>query len=192
MEESESLIAYAVTGGSELQKSVAQTLSEHYRRYMSWEGRHSGLMKPVSDANTNIEQVRDLRAITLTLVSTGAVTRYLKCSGTRGKDRKFLMQGLHPHQDYVCSIVKEHSRYLKSEASSMCARFLARKLGDPRVGTWFSSYKTLYDEYFAMYCDCLIAEKRGYADPLSALMLEKKKEVYTLRKTILQSSARTN
>ncbi len=71
----------------------------------------------------------------------------------------------------------------------MCARFLARKLGDPRVGSWFSKYKTAYDEYFAMYCECLIAEKRGWQDPLSVFMMEKKTEVYALRKTILQPPA---
>ncbi len=189
MEESESLIAYAVTGGTESQKSVAQSLREQYQRYITWEGRHSRLMKQVGGASSSVEQVCDLRAMTLSLVSPGAVTRYLSATGTRGKDRKLLIQGLHPHRDYVRSVVTEHSRYVRSEASSMCARFLARKLGDPRVGSWFSKYKTAYDEYFAMYCECLIAEKRGWQDPLSVFMMEKKTEVYALRKTILQPPA---
>ena len=185
MEESESLIAYAVTGGSDQQKSVAQSLKEQYQRYVSWEGRHSNLMRRAGDAVNNVEQVYDLRALTLQLVANGAVTRYLRNTETTGKNRKALIEGLHPHQDYVKSIVQEHSRYLRSEASSMCARFIARKLGDPRVGTWFSRYRDLYDEYFAMYAERVIAERRGFQNPLSVFMMDKKKEIYELRKTIL-------
>lgn len=186
MSESESLIDYACEAGSPRQRAIAGRLTEQLPRYASWENIHSGLMKPVSFSATSHEQVFDLRATTLSLVHRGALFRYLEKRGIRGRERVRVVRCLHPHQDYAGALVKEHALHVRAEASAMCTRYIAYKMGDYLLSNLFREYSSAVDEYYAMYCECAVAESRGGHSVLEPLLCEKKAELGLLRDKILR------
>lgn len=71
----------------------------------------------------------------------------------------------------------------------MCARYLAYKLGDQRLVGWHQRYVSAVDEYYAMYCECAIAEARGSQCVIEPLLREKKAEMVLLRQRILNRTA---
>ena len=190
MDESVVLIDYALVAGSDHQKALIGRLTEKYSRYMGWEYRHAGLMKKVADSDTRYRQIYDLRVVTMSMVHLGALTRYLKKRKIRGRDRKLLVAGLHRHQDYIGAILREHTNYIRAEASSLCTRYLGIKLGDAGLGGWYGQYRRAFDDYFETFCDGIVADGRGESFPMEVFLKHKKGEVARLRAQMLNSPHR--
>ena len=105
MVESEGLIDYACESGTPAQKAVTQPLIEDYRRYLNWEKRHARLMQVVADSRTTQQQVHRLRQIIIEMLHNGALFKYLRDYGIRGRDRELLVASFYPTRDFNDAVV---------------------------------------------------------------------------------------
>ncbi len=185
MAESEGLIDHTGRAGTPEQKAITRPLIEDIKRYCRWERRHSGLMHTVADAGSRPGQICGLRDIIITLIHQGALFGYMKERQLRGRDRDLLIRAFHPWSDYRQAVIEEHSNYVRSQSSSLCARYLATKLGDDALLDWYGGYHELFDDYFELFCDTVIAEGTGEILSYAPLLRDRKAVVMAERRRIL-------
>lgn len=186
MAESEGVIAHVKHRGRGEPRHIARRLTEKPQRYYDWESRHAGLMTGVADSTSVMAQVHSLRKILLTSVHVSALPRFLKQRQVHGQDRETLVKIFHAYGDFTKAVLQEHATYLRAESTSLCARYLALKLGDSNMRNWLADYYDQYDEYFAMFCEAMLADARGEDYALRPLLYEKKLMVHQRRAAVLK------
>ena len=190
MAESEGLIDHTVRVGSPDQKALLRPLTDDIRTYCLWERRHSTLMQSVAESGSRPEQIRDLSDVIISMIHQGALFQYLREKSVRGRDREILIKAFHPWCDYGQAVIEEHNHYIRAHSSSLCARYLAMKLGDEHVRDWFGTYQTLFTRYFELFCDTVIAQGTGRALTYEPLLREHKALVMAERRRILDRVTR--
>lgn len=187
MDQSERLIDYAARAGNPRQKFIALQLVETPKRYRCWESKHSRFMKLTAESTTKREQIHHLSHIGVSLIESTALFRYLRENEVRGRDRWTLIQSLHRGNDYVACLLKEHAHYLQGESSGLCTRHLTTKLGDEDSMRWMRWYKSVFDEYYSIYCGAVLAEAKDEPFLPELLLPEAKARVKRVRAAILTS-----
>jgi hypothetical protein len=80
--------------------------------------------------------------------------------------------------DYTRAVIGEHRRYLQSNSSLFCADHLEVQLmHDVCFTSGFADYRDQYQEYFSLYCHCVIAESRGSDYAMQSILLEMKRRL---------------
>lgn len=175
MEESEGALEFALSKGGPDERVVAERVLEDYRRYFSWESRHSALMRPVGDASYVPLQLRELRSVVGSLIHKTALVNYLKTRGSlRDFERRTLLKIFHGSADYSNAVLWEHRTYIVAASSQLCVRRLLKRLGDANGLELAAKYETSYERYFFAFCDSAIADIRGAENPMKPLLSELK------------------
>ncbi len=189
MDESCALLEHAGRSGSESQKDIAQAVLHNPGRYRRWRQCHQQAMRAPSKARTTMQQMIALREVALNQVPKAALFAFFQRHKPDRDDRKMLLQAFGTTRDYNEAILFAHDDYLSAEASGLCARFLAMKLGDIDHKEWYRDYLDVYNAYFALYCQAMIKETRGEEFAMAAMLGELKKRVSETRSRILLEEA---
>ena len=189
MEESCALLEHAGASGSDFQKDIAQAVLHNPGRYRRWRQCHQQAMRAPSKARTTMQQMIALREVTLNQVPKAALFAFFQRHKPDRADREMLLGAFGTTRDYNEAILVAHDDYLGAEATGLCARFLAMKLGDIDHKEWYRDYLDVYNAYFALYCQSLIKETRGEEFAMAAMLGELKKRVTETRARILLEEA---
>ena len=189
MEESEAHISRTARSGPSVEQQVATQILANPLDYRRWETEHERLMAAVARPVRSGVQVRALLSTAFSLVHRKALFEYLRSHAVRGTGRRDLMQHFNGNRSYSQAIVAEHSNYLRSSASLLCAEhFGATILMHQAFGDPFRRYEQLYSEYFRSYCDSYLAapSKTEYdSDSMRALLPHLKRDVLDVRARLL-------
>ncbi len=148
--------------GSELERQVVNRIFETPDSYDHWESFHSGLMNTVGNGSNRKEQLVKMRRTRFTLIHRQSLFQYLRDSGVKGEKRTAVIRAFHDTTDYMRAVVTEHGRFLRSNSSLYCTDHLADSvLRDTRFTNGLAHYRQRYMDYFAMYCNWIIAEQPG-------------------------------
>ena len=193
MDESCALLEHAAESGSASQKDIAQAVLHSPGRYRRWRQCHQQAMRAPSKARTTMQQMIALREVTLNQVPKAALFAFFQRHKPDRGDRKMLLGAFGTTRDYNEAILVAHDDYLCAEASGLCARFLAMKLGDIDHKEWYRDYLGVYNAYFALYCQSMIKENRGEEFAMATMLGELKKQVTETRSRILlEETARSS
>ena len=189
MEESEAHIARIARRAASLEQQIAAQILANPHDYRRWEVEHERLMASVARPNRSAVQARALLSTAFSLVHRRALFEYLRGHAVRGTGRRDLMQHFHGNRSYSQAMVTEHSNYLRSSASLLCAEHFGTTIlvhqafGDP-----FRRYEQLYAEYFRSYCDSYLAPPaaaNGDSDSVRTLLPYLKRDVLDVRARLL-------
>ena len=189
MEESEAHIARIARRDASLEQQIAAQILANPHDYRRWEVEHERLMAAVARPNRSAVQARALLSTAFSLVHRRALFEYLRGHAVRGTGRRDLMQHFHGNRSYSQAMVTEHSNYLRSSASLLCAEHFGTTIlvhqafGDP-----FRRYEQLYAEYFRSYCDSYLAPPaaaNGDSDSVRTLLPYLKRDVLDVRARLL-------
>ena len=189
MEESEAHIARIARRDASLEQQIAAQILANPHDYRRWEVEHERLMAAVARPNRSAVQARALLSTAFSLVHRRALFEYLRGHAVRGTGRRDLMQHFHGNRSYSQAMVTEHSNYLRSSASLLCAEHFGTTIlvhqafGDP-----FRRYEQLYAEYFRSYCDSYLAPPaaaNGDSDSVRTLLPFLKRDVLDVRARLL-------
>ncbi len=189
MEESEAHIAHVARRDASLEQQIAAQILANPHDYRRWEVEHERLMAAVARPNRSAVQARVLLSTAFSLVHRRALFEYLRGHAVRGTGRRDLMQHFHGNRSYTQAMVTEHSNYLRSSASLMCAEhFGATILAHQAFGAPFGRYEQLYAEYFRSYCDSYLTPPSPNdedTDSMRALLPHLKRDVLDVRARLL-------
>ena len=189
MEESEAHIARIARRDASLEQQIAAQILANPHDYRRWEVEHERLMAAVARPNRSAVQARALLSTAFSLVHRRALFEYLRGHAVRGTGRRDLIQHFHGNRSYSQAMVTEHSNYLRSSASLLCAEHFGTTIlvhqafGDP-----FRRYEQLYAEYFRSYCDSYLAPPaaaNGDSDSVRTLLPYLKRDVLDVRARLL-------
>jgi len=191
MEESEAVLAQAARTGSNRERGVATQLLAHPSDYRRWESEHLRLMAAVAGTPRPGLQVRALLSTSVSLIHRKALFEYLRDHGPRGGQRRLLIHHFHGFNSYTQAVVAEHSNYLRSFASLICAEGIgATLLAHQAFGEPLRAYEQLYAEYFRNYCHSVLAPTASADDDtVSALLPYLKQDVLDVRTRLLAMPA---
>lgn len=183
---SESRIERLRWSGSDDERWYVSRLFEKPVNYRRWESFHFDLMKKVASSQSPKGQIIGLRRARFALLQRQALFQHFRDEGVRGGDREILMSTLRAGSDFSKAVVVEHSNYLRSNSSLLCATYLRDLLlDDDRFDTELERYHEAYMEYFKLYCDWIIADVRGEDFPLRAMMTEMKQTLLRIQTRLL-------
>ena len=189
MQESEAHIARTARRTSSIEQQIAAQILANPLDYRRWEAEHERLMIAVARPIRSGVQVRALLSTAFSLVHRKALFEYLRGHAVRGAGRRDLMQHFHGNRSYSQAIVAEHSNYLRSSASLLCAEhFGTTILMHQAFGNPFRRYEQLYAEYFRSYCDSYLAPPsttEDDSDSMRALLPHLKRDVLDVRARLL-------
>jgi hypothetical protein len=193
MAESEAHIARAARKGPSPEQQVAAQILANPTDYRNWEAEHERLMAAVARPNRSGVQTRALLSTAFSLVHRKALFEYLRGHEVRGLGRRELIQHFHGQKSYTQAIVAEHSNYLRSSASLICAEhFGTTILAHQAFGSPFRRYEHLYAEYFRSYCDSYLtppSKTEDVSDSMRALLPHLKRDVLDVRARLLAMPA---
>jgi hypothetical protein len=171
MEYSEQYLALAAQSPANDDSHVATRLLQDVPLYRSWEQAHSRLMRGVADKRQRPQQIAELKKISFLTLHRKAPFEYLRDRQVHGQARRQLLQALFGTQAYTQTILREHTAYLSSAGSFLCADSLCGDLmRDSAFCEALEHYETSYKEYYRAYCDSLLAEQAGEIAPVQALL----------------------
>lgn len=168
---------------------IASRVLEDPAAWHAWEGEHSNMMRSVAGRSRPIEQVRELRVASFGLIHRKAPFAFLRASGARGESRRRLLRHLRPGSSYGRALLREHTVFLRSAASYLCASHAGRVIAlDYVFEDPIFRYEELYTEYFTTYCDVSIAadddqevaSKRALLPLLKAQLAEQRRVLLDL------------
>jgi hypothetical protein len=189
MDESESHIEFSAQRGPRGDKQIAQQLLASPVEYRNWEAAHSQMMASVARPHRSALQASTLLTTAFTLVHRRAFFEYLRGQNITGTRRRELVQHFHARQSYTQAVVTEHTNYLHSSASLMCAERLGETIVPHQAfGDSFRRYEQVYTEYFRSYCHNYLAPT-AIDNEISAsvrpLVPQLKRDVLALRAKLL-------
>jgi hypothetical protein len=192
MAESEAHIARTARKNSSPEQQIAAQILANPTDYRSWEAEHERLMAAVARPNRSAVQARALLSMAFSLVHRKALFEYLRGHAVRGPERRELIQHFHGQKSYSQAIVTEHSNFLRSSASLLCAEhFGTTILVHQAFGSPFRRYEQLYSEYFRSYCDSYLTPQsklEDVSDSMRALLPHLKRDVLDVRARLLAMS----
>jgi len=178
MNVSESRIERLRWHGSDDERWYANRLFDTPTTYHHWESFHFDLMKKVAASPTHRGQLIDLRKARFRLLRQQALFQHLRDSGVKGKDREAIVSAFHTSSEFSKALVIEHGRYLRSNSSLMCAAYLGSALlRDDRFDAELERYGNGYMQFFALYCDWVVANARGQDYPLRPMIGQMKHDL---------------
>ncbi len=186
MKVSESRIERLRWSGSDDERWYVSRLFDRPVNYRRWESFHFDLMKKVASSRSPKGQVVDLRKARFRLLQRQALFQHFRDEGVRGSDREILISTLRAGVDFSRALVGEHSNYLHSNSSLLCATYLGDVLlDDARFDTELERFHDAYMEYFKLYCDWIIADARGEDFPLRPMVTEMKQTLLRIQTRLL-------
>jgi uncharacterized glyoxalase superfamily metalloenzyme YdcJ len=190
MEESEARVEMAACFDTPVDTLVADRVLKNPDAYRRWEAEHDRLMRAVSEQARLARQVVALRSTAFRLVHRKAIFEYLRDRQITGTRRHRLIAQFYGIRDYTNGMVAEHGNYVRSSSSYLCTYHLAERLmQDAAFDEPLRLYEQWYSEYFATFCDVLLAEteeeKQAIA-PMDALRPLLKYQLAEARKAILE------
>ncbi len=189
MAESEAHIARTARKATSPEQLIATQILANPTDFRSWEAEHERLMAAVARPNRIAVQARALLSTAFSLVHRRALFEYLRGHARRGMGRRDLIQHFHGQKSYSQAVVAEHSNYLRSSASLICAEhFGTTILVHQAFGSPFRRYEHLYAEYFRSYCDSYLtpqSKTEDVSDSMRALLPHLKRDVLDVRARLL-------
>jgi hypothetical protein len=164
--------------GPDDERWFAQRLFDRPGVYRRWESSHFDLVKKVAANQTPKGQIIGLRHQRFAQFRRQALFQYLRESGLTGADREAVVSAFHVSADFQRAIIAEHDQFLRANSSLLCASHLGSALlNDGRFDTELARYQEGYMEFFSLYCDWIIAERRGRDFLLKPLLRDMKKNL---------------
>jgi hypothetical protein len=192
MEESEARVAAAIIDGTPDERIVASRVLETAHSYQHWETEHDRLMRAVAGQSRLAQQCEVLRATAFSLLHRKALFEYLRERRVTGPKRHKLLAVFYGPREYAGAMVKEHTNYVRSGSSYLCAFHLGSQLiGDPAFDEPLELYQQWYSEYFRLFCDsalCETAQERAALGSMEALKPLLKSQLTQARQAILTMS----
>ena len=186
MDVSESWIEQIRRSDSADIRLVVDRLCDTPATYSRWLSFHYGLMNTVASSHTRSEQLMRLRKTSFSLLHRQALFEHIRTAQVTGSDREALFAAFHGSTSYAKAVVNEHGRFLESNSSLFCADHLELCfLNDTAFGAALTDYRTQYMEFFAIYCDWVIAEHRGDDFFLAPMIPELKTQLLGLQRRVL-------
>jgi hypothetical protein len=171
MEYSEQYLALAAQSVTREEAHIATRLLQDVPLYRVWEQAHGRLMRGVAARRSRIQQSVELRRISFLTLHRKAPFEYLRDRQVHGQARRQLVRALFGTREYTQCILREHTAYLSSAGSFLCAESLCGDLmRDSAFSDALASYETSYNEYYRAYCDSLLAEQDGEIAPVQSLL----------------------
>jgi len=189
MEESEAHIEFVAQRGKGSYRQIAQQLLASPVEYRNWESAHSQMMASVARPHRSALQASTLLSTAFTLVHRRAFFDYLRGQNITGPRRRELVQHFHTRKSYTQAVVAEHTNYMHSSASLMCAeRFGETIVPHQAFGDAFRRYEQVYAAYFRSYCHNYLAPTAVDNDisaSVRPLVPQLKRDVLALRAKLL-------
>lgn len=186
MDASESRIDALRRSGSSEKRRVVERLVETPVTYSRWLSFHFGIMQKVAAGDSVRAQRLQLRKASFTLVHRQALFQHLRDARIGGRAREALFRTLHGGTDYPRAVVAEHGLFLESNSSLFCAQHLDFSLmNDAEFGAQLDAYRDAYMEFFALYCNWVIAEDRGQFYPFAPMFPEMKQQLLAMQSRLL-------
>ncbi len=171
MEYSEQYLALAAQSASTEEAHIATRLLQDVPLYRNWEQAHGRLMRGVAARRQRPQQMVELKKVSFLTLHRKAPFEYLRDRQVHGQARRQLLQALFGTQEYTQTMLREHTAYLSSAGSFLCADSLCGDLmRDSAFCEALEHYQTSYNEYYRAYCDSLLAEQAGETAPVQALL----------------------
>jgi len=172
--------------GEDDERSIVRRLYESNGSYRRWQSFHGGLMRHVSGSHSRQGQIALIRRTSFELIHRQALFEYLRENDLSEAGRKAVMAGFHGTLDFSRALVAEHGRYLQSNSSLFCARYLGRSvLWDARFSGGLDDYRLVYMDFFSHYCSWIQAESRGDRYPGRYLLPPLKRKLNILQADLL-------
>ena len=188
MEESEHRIDEASRSRNEHERLVAQRILESEKRHRSWESSHYRLMKSVAEPYSVEVQLHKLKKTAIGLTHKQALFSYLRDNSITGRRRHTLFRAFYGPADYVNAVIAEHGHFLNAASSSICATHLSQRIWqEVTFGEALAEYEEAYGSYFAVYCDCIVAEAEQRELYTAPLLMFLKKEAMDKRSALLSA-----
>ena len=186
MNVSESRIEALRWSGSDDERWYVDRLFDNSATYRHWEFFHSDLMKKVAASPSQRGQIIDLRKTRFALLRRQALFQHLRDTAVMGRDREIVVSAFHASTEFSRALVAEHGNFLRSNSSLLCASYLGSALlDDARFDAELERYQTGYMDYFAMYCDWIIASARGQQYPLRPLITYMKDDLAQMQARLM-------
>jgi hypothetical protein len=186
MEESENCMEKTLGHGTPRQRSIVNRIYDNPRDFARWESAHCRLMRDVARKKSAAEQLFQLRKTYCGLISNTALVDLLRENRVSGMARKVLFEYFYASLDYDQAILIEHGRFLHGSSSLLCADHLQlRLMQDRQFIDTLDDYKETYAQYFSLFCNAIIAEKRGEDYMLMPLIKELKNRLVVKQAYIL-------
>jgi len=186
MDASESRIDTLRRSGSVDKRQVVERLVETPVTYSRWLSFHYGIMQKVAAAPSGGEQRLQLRKASFSLVHRQALFQHLRDARISGRSREALFRAFHGGANYPRAVVVEHGLFLESNSSLFCAQHLDFSLlDDADFGEQLDAYRDAYMEFFALYCNWVIAEDRGQFYPFAPMFPDMKQQLLVMQSRLL-------
>lgn len=186
MDASESRIDVLRRSGSADKRLVVERLVETPATYSRWLSFHFGIMQKVAAGGSGREQCLQLRQASFSLVHRQALFQQLRDARIGGRSREALFRVFHGVANYSRAVVAEHGLFLESNSSLFCAQHLDCSLmHDADFGAQLDAYRDAYMEFFALYCNWVIAEDRGQFYPFAPMFPEMKRQLLGMQSRLL-------
>jgi len=190
MAESEARIEAAARFGEPAEQLVAERILGDTRTWYQWESEHARLLRDVAERRRPLEQDAALRNGAFSLIHRRALFEFLRERELRGEARKAIITFFHGSRTYARALVAEHAQYLRSAGSFICTRHIGSSLFNNGVFQQpLRRYEELYKEYFAAFCDAVLAQAgvvpAPAADAQRALLPLLKHQVAEQRRAIM-------
>jgi hypothetical protein len=189
MEYSEQFLALAAQSPSADEAHIATRLLQDVPLYRTWEQAHGRLMRGVAARPRRAQQNLELKKITFLTLHRKAPFEYLRDRQVHGQARRRLVRAMFGTQEYTQCILREHSAYLSSAGTFLCADSLCADLmRDSAFSDALAHYEASYNEYFRAYCDSLLAEQVGETAAVQPLLPYLRYQLKIIREHILSGA----
>jgi hypothetical protein len=187
MEESQRRLADAMASDQPGEERVAARLLQNPRDYHRWEDEHAMLMRRVSIERLPWVQKAQLLNTSLALVHRKAMFEYLRDEQLRGRRREQIVAHFFAQRDYMCAMVSEHGRYVRSAASYLCSSHVGSNvMFDALFETPLAEYEELYASYFRNYCNAVLAtDDNVLANTMLPVLVDLKKQISEWRRALI-------
>ncbi len=168
MDESEQALSVAAENADELESRTARKIitDSHLRRI--WESRHAALVRPVAEQGRRTPQIVALRELNVGLLHRQALIDHVRRHKVTGEDRERLFRIFYGPKDIVGAIITEHRQYLLAVTSRICAAHLIGIMRDNVSQQLIDRYRSVYGDYFDLYCESATTADKYLADALQA------------------------
>lgn len=189
MEYSEQYLALAAQSVTSDEAHIATRLLQDVPLYRTWEQSHGRLMRGVAARRERVQQTVELRRISFLTLHRKAPFEYLRDQQVQGQARRRLVRALFGTREYTQCILREHTAYLSSAGSFLCAESLCGDLmRDSAFSDALANYEMSYNEYYRAYCDSLLAEQDGEVAAVQSLLPYLRYQLKVIRDHIISGA----
>ena len=184
MDESEQALWDVADKRSNRAGRIVHHILNDSKSHRMWESRHAELVRPVAEEGKRTPQVIALRAIEVRLVHKRALIDHIRTNKVSGRERDQLLANFYGPRDLTDAILAEHKQYMLAVSSQVSADHLIDVMCDPISNRLINLYRSVYAEYFELYCYVASCEDSASADAAKLLMLDARKQTKILRERI--------